>query len=484
MYSEEVLRDFLLDAGMVSRGHLNSLGGESLSRELVEQGLLSEDGVRKAIAHSHGIPFVELEKDDFSLDALSAVPEPLSREISAVGYRMSEKGLEVALLDLSSLDNLEFLRARFRILPRLTDRDSIKRALFVYQKHLREKYGKALEEEKDPARMARHLLSHALSQNASTARLEIADSGVLVRYRIGGAMRDAMMLPPRAREMLEKVFTKNGSMEADLGGGFEARLRVERLTGQGLPHGVTLHLRGPALESLGLHGEALEVLEGALARRRGLVAICGEGKSALLQAVKKVVSAPDAAVAELLTPGVNSSAPLRAALKTDPDIVLIDSIRDSGGAALASSGAARGILVVAVLDSGATSEEEKTFLPELAINQKLARKLCQKQFLEKRPLSRREQDALLPHADFARVLSALKEEGAIPAGTAWKDVAFSHAVPCSECLGGYTGSIGLQEVFAPDAPLSLNLIEDGLFKSAQGLTSVEEVLSMLYDGRE
>jgi len=160
MYSEEALRNFLLDAGIVSRGQL------------------------EAVSHSHGIPFVELEKDDISLGALSAIPEPLSREISAVGYRISEKGLEVALLDLSSLEELEFLLPRFKILPRLTDRDSIKRALFAYQKHLRDKYGKALEEEKDPARMARHLLSHARLQGASCVRMEIVDppgEGVLVR---------------------------------------------------------------------------------------------------------------------------------------------------------------------------------------------------------------------------------------------------------------------------------------------------------------
>ena len=483
------MRNFLLDAGIVSRGQLDSLLGEAISRELIERGLLSEDDVRKAVSHSHGIPFVELEKDDISLGALSAIPEPLSREISAVGYRISEKGLEVALLDLSSLEELEFLLPRFKILPRLTDRDSIKRALFAYQKHLRDKYGKALEEEKDPARMARHLLSHARLQGASCVRMEIVDppgEGVLVRYRINGAMRDAMLLPGRAQAMLEKVFVKNGSMTADLGLGEEVRMRVERLTGQGMQGqgGAVLYLHGAALEPMGFHGEALEALERALARRRGLVAICGEGKSALLLAIKKIVSAPDAAVAELLAPGANSSASLRAALKTDPDIVLIDNLRDKDGAALASSGAARGMLVVAALDSEGSGEEEKTFVPDIIVRQKLARRLCQKQFLEKKPLSRREQDTLLPYADFVRVLTALKEEGAVPKEIAWKDVAFARAVPCSECRGGYAGNIGLQEVSTGNAQIGLNLAEEGLFKSAQGQTSVEEILAMLYDGRQ
>ena len=167
-----------------------------------------------------------------------------------------------------------------------------------------------------------------------------------------------------------------------------------------------------------------------------------------------------------------------------PDIVLIDNLRDKDGAALASSGAARGMLVVAALDSEGSGEEEKTFVPDIIVRQKLARRLCQKQFLEKKPLSRREQDTLLPYADFVRVLTALKEEGAVPKEIAWKDVAFARAVPCSECRGGYAGNIGLQEVSTGNAQIGINLAEEGLFKSAQGQTSVEEILAMLYDGRQ
>ena len=81
------------------------------------------------------------------------------------------------------------------------------------------------------------------------------------------------------------------------------------------------------------------------------------------------------------------------------------------------------------------------------------------------------------------MLSALKEEGVVGKETPWKEVKFARAVPCSECRGGYAGDIGLQEVSAGGTRIGLNLAEDGLFKSAQGQTSLEEVLSMLYDGR-
>ncbi|KKW36221.1 MAG: Type II secretion system protein E [Candidatus Adlerbacteria bacterium GW2011_GWA2_54_12] len=474
MYAEEALRDFLIDVGLVSKSQMEVLGGEKVSRSLIERGILSEDELCKALAHVHGIPFIELDVDDISQDALAVIPEPLSRGHSIIGYRMSENKLEVALLDLVALEELEFLRPRYKILPRLTDKESIKRGLLAYQKYLRGKYGKALKEEGDPDRMARHLLAHALAQGASAAHLEPGDSGVLVRHRINGALRDAILLPQSMQTALEGIFPKDGWIAVDIGVGSDIKVRVARPGGGK----IVLNLRGAAFEPLGFHGEALEQLERAVSRRHlpaqagGGVAIEGEGKSMLLRTIKEIVSAPDISIAD-----VGSSAAARVALKADPDVIFMNGMRDSESAALAASGAARGIFVVVAVEGGGLIGEA------LIVRQALARRLCQKQFFDKRPLSRLEQNALEPHADFIRVLSALKEEGVVGKETPWKEVKFARAVPCSECRGGYAGDIGLQEVSAGGTRIGLNLAEDGLFKSAQGQTSLEEVLSMLYDGR-
>ncbi len=106
------------------------------------------------------------------------------------------------------------------------------------------------------------------------------------------------------------------------------------------------------------------------------------------------------------------------------------------------------------------------------------RRLCDKHFSDKTKLSRAQADELeRKGADFAKVLATLKEEGKVERDAAWKDITFARPAGCSECEGGYRGRLGLQEVVAPGL-LGLNLVEDGLYKAAQGLTSIEELLTL------
>lgn len=80
-------------------------------------------------------------------------------------------------------------------------------------------------------------------------------------------------------------------------------------------------------------------------------------------------------------------------------------------------------------------------------------------------------------ADFARVYEALKEAHVIDTAMAWKDVSFAHPTPTTEHQEGYAGFVGLQEVVAPGYE-TLNIVEDALFKAAQGQTSIEEAIRL------
>ena len=131
--------------------------------------------------------------------------------------------------------------------------------------------------------------------------------------------------------------------------------RVAHTTGKS-GRKTILHLEqagpGASLESLGLHGEALDALHRTLARRRGLVAVSGarslpaggqgSGKSTFLKALQTSIESPHLSVVEA------GEAPfLRAALKADPDVVVADDVRTLEAAALVRSAAARGMLVLA-----------------------------------------------------------------------------------------------------------------------------------------
>ncbi len=469
---------------------------------------MNDDERRHTLAHELGLPFVRLDRDAIALDALVLVPEPLAREHNIVAYQLVNGSLQVALLDVADLNELEFLRSRYRLLPRLTDRESMMRGLLHYQRHLRDTYGAALERTESPD-LLDSLLRHALHSQASDLHLQNTDQGLLVRYRINSSLKEAMTLPPAAgRNVITKLrslagvpagnLPREGALRVDLGNGADLSVRVSSVP---IVQGekLVLHLvrekirRGHTLESLGFHGEALEAAHKALLKRRGLVVVTGRadsGKSTLLYTLLDLLNVPEVSIAtvehevEYTLPrvaqtdvgasGVGAAAALRAALKQDCDVVMISHVADTEVARIATAAAQRGVLVLA-----STEDAELFASPDLLIQTALLRRLGGKQIADKRKLSRTQADGLEESADFARVLAALKEEGKIGKEVPWKDIQFARPVPSSEHPDGYSGLVGIQEVTQEGRLLGLSLVEDAVFKAAQGLTSIEEVKKLI-----
>ena len=488
-----------------------------MERELgwLKKESMSDDERRHALAHELGLPFVQLDRDTISLDALVLVPEPLAREHNIVAYNLADHSLQIALLDVADLDELEFLRSRYRLLPRLTSRESMTLGLLHYQRHLRDTYGAALERTESP-NLLDSLLRHALHSQASDLHLQNTSEGLLVRYRINGSLKNAMTLPPAAgKNVITKLralagvpagtLPHEGALRVDLGNGADLSVRVSSVP---IVQGekLVLHLvrekmrKGHTLESLGLHGESLEVVHKTLLKRRGLVVVGGvenSGKSTLLYTLLDLLNVPEISIAtvehevEYTLPrvaqtdvgasGVGTAAALRAALKQDCDAIMISRVADTEVARIAAAAATRGMLVLA-----GTENTELFPAPDLLIQTAVLRRLGGKQIADKHKLTRTLADALeganpdaSVGASFASVLATLKEEGKIGKDVLWKDVQFSRPVPSSEHPDGYQGLIGIQEVSQEGRLVGLNLIEDAVFKAAQGLTSIEEVKKLV-----
>lgn len=543
---EAELKDFLIDSGLLSRSQVASAleraKGKPLAQVLVEGGFLSEDEVRRASAHALGIPFVQLSRDNVSLDALSLVPEPLSRQKGIVAFALTERGLEVALLNLADLEFLEFLQPKYRILPRLTTQQSMTKTLLIYQKHLREQYGGLIEQE---SRVVEALVFHALHSNASEILLDYSSGGLLVRHRIGGVLREAMRLQaPKGEVVIARVKTaaKIFPVRKTQEGSFRLQKEAEEITVRvySLPtvagERISLHIlrqhesrKGYTLESLGLHGDALEAVHAALLKRKGLVVVAGaaqSGKTTLLYTMLDTLNAPHVSIATAervvehslthiaqtqtdTSEGLSMSALVRSVLRQDPDVLMVGDVRDRETAALCARAASHGTFVLINVEATNTSEAldklrrlgvEPELLAStltLAVATRTVRTLSGTQFSDSRKLTRAEQDALEEHANAARVLSTLKEEGRIDKGDAWKDIAFPRPVPSTDSPDGYAGSIGTYEVLQPTVALKekiaqgaeasvletqarkdgmCTILEDGLYRAALKETSIEEVL--------
>ncbi|MDZ4225881.1 MAG: ATPase, T2SS/T4P/T4SS family, partial [Patescibacteria group bacterium] len=399
--SDAGLKDFLLGAGAVPRRTLEELEQAATERQeplaelLVAGGYLSRDELRRAHAHLLGVPFVVLTHDTIEGDALFLIPEPLARERSMVAYRTKAGEVEVALLDLADLEHIDFLRTEknLKVLPRLTTAESIKHALLVYQKKLKEQFGVLA---RGGAHAAEALVRHALLSRASSVHLDFKTAGLLVRYRIKGLLQEAMTLPREAVELMARFkewaglsptlhVPQEGAFKLEHDRGSSVRVRVhsspahsgERLVLNLLP--THTGRSGFTLESLGLHGESLEQAYKLLHMPHGLIVVAGgaqSGKTTLHYTLLDLLNAHHRSVitiedeVELVLPhatqlkvrpevGLNTAATLRAALKQDPDVVMVSSVRDRDTAELVLSAASRGMLVLVGVEDANTFKEDK-----------------------------------------------------------------------------------------------------------------------------
>jgi len=580
MYIEEnQLKGFITDSGLVSKADILAAEVEAKAKKtnlgeiLVNHGKLSEDDLRKTQAYILGIPFVDLHGQKIDFDVLSLIPEPIARNHNIVAFKKTTESLEVAMLDTDDLSAIDFVKKKvnLKILPRLTDSDSIKSVLVQYQKSLKAEFGdlikqetdtlKALSEElgkntagEDLKKMAEDmpvirivdtLLKHAIIQGASDIHIEPLEKDLLVRYRIDGLLHDAMVLPKEAEMSItarikvlsnlkldEKRLPQDGRFKVEMNGE-KVSLRVSVLpTFYGEKTVMRLlreNVSGFTLEYLGFHGDALEHIHAATKLATGMILATGptgSGKSTTLYTVLDILNQPDVNISTVEDPveyqmprvnqtqvrpdiGFTFATGLRSLVRQDPDIIMVGEIRDNETASLAINAALTGHLVLSTIHTNSAAGAIPRLMDmkiepfllastlSVVIGQRLVRKLADAK--DRKVLTKAELAALGKVVDLTRMLSLLRNEKIIGPNDDWNTVQFG-APKVGEGEDGYKGRIGIHEVFKMSSAIKelimkgatsetiekqaksegmMTMLEDGIFKSAQGLTTIEEVLRVV-----
>lgn len=581
MHIEEgQLKSFILDSGLVARAEIETAETEAKAKnssvgvELVNKGLMSEDDLRRIQAYVLGIPFVNLKAEKIDFEVLSLIPEPIARSHNIVAFRKTETELEVAMLDTDDLADIDFIKKKvhLKILPRLTDRESIKAALLLYQRSLKAEFGDIIEKEAkslsviggdraanpseaDLKKMAEDLpvvrivdalLRHAIIQGASDIHIEPMEGEVLVRYRIDGILHDAMTLPKAAADSIVARIKVLSNLKLDekrlpQDGRFKVESEDQRVSFRVsmLPiyfgEKVVMRLlrekrKGFSLESLGFHGKSLEDLHDAMKQTVGMILTTGptgSGKTTTLYTVLDILNTPDVNISTIEDPieyqmarinqtqvrpdiGFSFANGLRTLMRQDPDIIMVGEIRDNETASLAVNAALTGHLVLSTLHTNSAAGAIPRFIDmgaepfllvstlRVIIAQRLVRKLCKVR--EEYTLSRAEIEELEKHVDMSRLLTNLKEEKIVPPNATWFTIPFYRPKQSTECEDGYSGRIGIHEVMRMTPTIKdlvikhatsdeietqsrkegmLTMLEDGVFKAAQGITTIEEVLRVV-----
>jgi type IV pilus assembly protein PilB len=580
MYIEQKqLRNFVIDSGLVSKADFDAAekeakkGDEQVGAVLVKSGKLSEDSLRRMQAYILGIPFVDLKTQKIGFEILSLIPEPIARKHNIVAFKKTDTTLEVAMLDTDDLSAIDFVKKKvgLKIVPRLTDGDSIKSAILQYQKSLKAEFGdiiqkeaqalktiseeggetasagdlKKIAEDLPVVRIVDTLLKHAILQNASDIHIEPMEAELLVRYRIDGLLHDAMVLPKGAEPSItarikvlsslkldEKRLPQDGRFKVEMGGE-KVAFRVSILpTYYGEKTVMRLLREGGGhytLESLGFHGEGLERLHAATKLATGMILTTGptgSGKTTTLYTLLDILNTHDVNISTIEDPveyqmvGVNQtqvkpeigftfSMGLRTLVRQDPDIIMVGEIRDNETASLGINAALTGHLVLSTLHTNSAAGaiprlmdmKVEPFLMVSTLNvviaQRLVRKLAEGK--EKYFLTKDEVATLGKSVDLDRVMEALKEEKIVEKAATWEKVAFWKTAGAS-ADDGFKGRVGIHEVLKVTPTIRdlvmkgsiaaeieaqakkegmLTMIEDGIFKAVQGVTTIEEVLRVI-----
>ncbi|WP_082992477.1 GspE/PulE family protein [Erythrobacter sp. QSSC1-22B] len=372
-------------------------------------------------------------------------------------------------------------------------------------------------------RLINALLLQAIKEGASDIHIETQERRLIVRFRIDGVLRD-MIEPKRALapllvsrikvmarlDIAEKRTPQDGRVTLRIGG-HDVDVRVSTIPTQ---HGerVVMRLldRGSVeldLTTLGMNARNSELLDRLLKRPNGIIFVSGptgSGKTTTLYAALTRLNDRNCNIMTVEDPieyelegiaqtqvnhrtEMSFARGLRAILRQDPDVIMVGEIRDGETAQVAVRASMTGHLVISTLHTNSAIGSitrlidigvERYLLAPMVIGllaQRLVRKLCQ-HCRDRRPAG---------EADVALL------EGAIEAGeTIW------FPVGCEHCHGdGYRGRTGIHEVIPVDRTLealihdgaseavlteqarrlSPSLLDDGVLKIREGLTSVAEV---------
>ena len=380
------------------------------------------------------------------------------------------------------------------------------------------------------------IVEYAYAAGASDIHIEPARGWLRVRYRIDGLLYDSFGTLTIKQELHPEIVSRikvlaglrtdehllpqDGRFRIKVEDAIEVDVRVSIMPtyyGENVIMRVLAATTTFDLKNIGLSRADLGKIQNAIGKSYGMILAngpTGSGKTTLLYTILKQLNKSDTSVITIEDPieyslegttqiqannevGLTFANGLRSILRQDPNIIMVGEIRDEETASIAVNAALTGHLVLSTLH---TNDSATTFprlidmgVPSfliastvnIAISQRLVRKLCQTCKVE-RKLSPEELKSLreiIPDVNVNIKLFA-------PKG-------------CPECNNsGYRGRLGIREVLEVKdeiRKLIMNrasaqdikeasvragmttMVEDALEKASEGLTSLEEVLRVVHE---
>lgn len=378
-------------------------------------------------------------------------------------------------------------------------------------------------------KLVNHILYQAVKRGASDIHIEPFEKELHVRYRIDGILYPALMPPKRAQSALisrikimanlniaEKRIPQDGRIPIKIADkAIDIRVSILPVS---FGECIVMRLLDKtktfgALNTLGMSPRDVKVIDYSIHQPNGIILITGptgSGKTSTLYSILNALNSPEVNIVTVEDPveyqisginqvqvrenvGLTFAAALRSILRQDPDIIMIGETRDQETAQIAIQSSLTGHLVLSTLHTN-SAPAAITRLIDMGIEpflissslttvvaQRLVRKLCT--------------DCRKPYKPAPEVLKRLplSEKEA-------EQITFYEPVACESCsTTGYKGRIAIFEIMMMTPAIAkltiaradtldiakqaqkdgmTTLVQDGIEKIKQGLTTIDEVLSV------
>ena len=525
--------------------------GHKLGRVLVEKGYVKEEQVLELVSRQLQIPYIDLRRFQYETETVQLIPEILSRRYRVIALKEERDGsLLVGMADATDIfayDELTKQLKRPISVAVVKEADLIETIDMVYRRRSEiSNLAEELQEELSDSdidlatlvnnedvtnapvvKLLQSIFEDAVQIGASDIHIEPDEHVLRIRQRIDGVLQEQVMKEKRiAGALVSRLKLMSGlnisERRVPQDGRFNIRVHGRsvdvRLSTMPIQAGESVVMRlldqsGGMLnmEQLGMSEHILHRFRINITRPFGMVLVTGptgSGKTTTLysalselnNAEKKIITVEDPVEYRLprinqvqVNPriGLTFASVLRAALRQDPDIVLVGEMRDQETAEIGLRAAMTGHMVLStlhtndsistvnrLLDMGAQGYLVASAL-RAVVAQRLVRKICENC-----------KSLYVPIAQDMAVVSNIM-------GSDYKGATFFHGTGCTHCNNtGYHGRIGVFEFLEIDDQLADDLRQSNAsafakharhtehFRSfahhaldyaLQGITSVEEV---------
>jgi MSHA biogenesis protein MshE len=546
------LGDVLVEQQLISAEQLTQAlelqraTGKKLGRLLIEANLITEEALAHVLARQLRAPFVNLKTFPLKTDLVRLLPETPARRFRALVLEERGDTLLVAMadpLDLFGFDELAKILKRRLAMAVVAD----SQLPAVFDKHYRRSdeisgLAKALEKDIGDAvdfgalqasvgqegapvvRLLQSVFEDATRAGASDVHIEPQEGELVIRNRVDGLLQTLMQADKRIAPALAQRLKLMAGLDISekrlpQDGRFTLRLSDRtldvRLSTMPSQYGESVVMRllgqGSAMRRLadiGMPEDMLKRFRELLGRDSGMILVTGptgSGKTSTLYAAlaeidaeqQKIITVEDPV--EYRLPGLTQvqvndkieldfARVLRAALRQDPDVILVGEMRDAETAEIGLRAAITGHLLLStlhtkdtvstpfrLLDMGAPPFMVATSL-QAVLAQRLLRGVC-KHCAEPHLATPQEQA-------WVNEVQAMNGETPAP-------VKSVKGRGCSECNGtGTQGRRGVYEMLEldPDMALAIQKSDAGGFlaaarRSLKGKTLADRSLALVRDGK-